>query len=72
MKIGQAVKARFETIPALTEGMHPTKDQLYPIRRGAVVYIHPRGWYINVKTETAGGAITETFRPGEVQAVPSE
>lgn len=72
MEIGQAVKARFETIPALTEGMHPTKDQLYPIRRGEVVYVHPRGRYINVKTETAGGAVVETFRPGEVQAVPSE
>ena len=67
MEIGQEVKARFETIPALTDGMHPTKDQLYPIRRGEVVYIRPRGRYLNVKIETAGGPVVENFRLCEVR-----
>ena len=28
--------------------------------------------YRYLQPETAGGAVVETFRPGEVQAVPSE
>lgn len=66
MKLGQVVRARFKSIPSQLEGKHPTKDQTYPIRLGEVVYIHPKGRFVCVRTETAGGAITETFRPCEV------
>ena len=66
MKLGQVIRARFQSIPSQFEGQHPTKEQTYPIRRGEVVYIHPKGRFISVRTETAGGTITETFRPCEV------
>lgn len=68
MTIGQTVKARFEIIPSLLETGHPTKDQLYPIRTGEVVFIHPKGRFITVRTHTKGGDIAENFLPGEVMA----
>ncbi len=66
MKIGQVVRARFRSLPAQLEGQHPTKEQTYPIRRGEVVYIHPKGRFISVRTETAGGPVVENFRLCEV------
>lgn len=68
MTIGQQVKARFQTIPALAEESHPNKDKIYPIRGGEIVYIHPKGRFGTVRTSVAGGEVTETFRPCEVMA----
>ena len=68
MTIGQAVKARFETIQSLPGNGHPTKDQLYPIRTGEVVFIHPKGRFVTVRTHTKGGDISENFLPSEVMA----
>lgn len=66
MKIGQVVRARFQSIPSQLERQHPTYEQLYPFRRGEVVYIHPKGRFVSVRTETAGGPVVEDFRLCEV------
>ncbi len=68
MTIGQQVQARFKTIPALAEESHPNKDKIYPIRGGEIVYIHPKGRFIVVRTRVAGGEVAEAFRPCEVMA----
>ena len=67
MKIGQVVRARFRSLPAQLEGQHPTYEQLYPFRRGKVIYyIHQKGRFVSVRTETAGGPVVENFRLCEV------
>lgn len=48
--------------PSQLERQHPTYEQLYPFRRGEVIYIHPKGRFISVRTETAGGPVVENFR----------
>lgn len=37
-----------------------------PIRTGEIIYIHPKGRFISVRTETAGGPVVENFRLCEV------
>lgn len=66
MKLGQVVRARFKSIPSQLERKHPTYEQLYPFRRGQVIYIHPKGRFVSVRTETAGGPVVENFRLCEV------
>ena len=39
------------------------------VQTGKIVYIHSKGRFVTVTTKTPGGDVTETFRPGEVQAV---
>lgn len=51
MKLGQVVRARFKSIPS---------------RCGEVIYIHPKGRFVSVRTETAGGPVVENFRLCEV------
>lgn len=60
------VRARFKSIPSQLERQHPTYEQLYPFRRGEVIYIHPKGRFVSVRTETAGGPVVENFRLCEV------
>lgn len=66
MKLGQVVRARFKSIPSQLERQHPTYEQLYPFRRGEVIYIHPKGRFVSVRVETAGGPVVENFRLCEV------
>ena len=42
------------------------EKDIYPIRLGEIVWIHPKGRLVSVKTTVRGGQITETFRPWEV------
>ena len=66
MTIGQTVNARFKTIPNLLKSKSTADEETYPIRTGEIIYIHPKGRFISVRTKTAGGTITETFQPCEV------
>lgn len=68
MTIGQTVSARFKTIPSLLKGKSTADEETYPIRTGKIIYIHPKGRFVTVRTHTPGGDITENFRPGEVTA----
>lgn len=69
MKIGQTVEAKFKTLPVERAKSERSSVELYPIRRGRVAWIHPRGRFIAVTTHTKGGDVTENFLPGEVRAV---
>ena len=66
MTIGQTVNARFKTIPNLLKSKSTADEETYPIRTGEVIYIHPKGRFISVRTETAGGPVVENFRLCEV------
>ena len=66
MTIGQTVSARFKTIPNLLKSKSTADEETYPIRTGEIIYIHPKGSIISVRTETAGGPVVENFRLCEV------
>ena len=66
MKLGQVVRARFQSIPSQLERQHPTYEQLYPFLRGEAIYIHPKGRFVSGRAETAGGPVVENFRLCEV------
>ena len=66
MTIGQTVSARFRTIPNLLKSKSTADEETYPIRTGEIIYIHPKGRFISVRTETAGGPVVENFRLCEV------
>ena len=66
MTVGQRVRARFRTVPVLVEQGKQSDENLYPFRQGTVVWIHPKGRFLSVKTVVRGGTFTETFRPWEV------
>ena len=61
MTIGQTVSARFKTIPNLLKSKSTADEETYPIRTGEIIYIHPKGRFISVRTETAGGPVVENF-----------
>lgn len=46
MQKGDIVRARFLTMPEPFPGAGVTKDNLYPVRKATVVYVHPKGRYI--------------------------
>ena len=66
MTIGQTVSARFKTIPNLLKSKSTADEETYPIRTGEIIYIHPKGRFVSVRTETAGGPVVENFRLCEV------
>ena len=66
MTIGQTVNARFKTIPNLLKSKSTADEETYPIRTVEIIYIHPKGRFISVRTETAGGPVVENFRLCEV------
>lgn len=66
MTIGQTVNARFKTIPNLLKSKSTADEETYPIRTGEIIYIHPKGRFISVRTETAGGPVVENFQLCEV------
>lgn len=67
MKIGQAVKVRFQTLPTQCERGKKSQDDVYPVRSGIITYIHPQNCFVCVTLHTGGGDITEAFKPWEVQ-----
>lgn len=62
MQIGDTIRVRFLTMPEPFPGAGATNDNLYPVRKGTVVYVHPKGRYIVAE----GKGIRETFFPEEV------
>lgn len=67
MKIGQKVKARFQTLPAQCERGQKSQEDVYPMRSGIITYIHPQNRFACVTVHTGGGDVTEAFKPWEVQ-----
>ena len=40
MQIGDTIRARFLTMPEPFPGVGATKNNLYPVRKATVVYVH--------------------------------
>lgn len=66
MEIGQAVKARFLTLPSpyMDDKKNTRKD--FPIRAGVVTFVHPKNRFVCVTTRAGGLDVTEAFSPLEV------
>lgn len=62
MQIGDTIRARFLTMPEPFPGAGATKDNLYPVRKATVVYVHPKGRYIVAEC----GGVRETFFPEDI------
>lgn len=45
MQKGDVIRARFMTLPDLFPGKG-CEEKKFPIRKGTVVYVHPKGRYI--------------------------
>lgn len=56
MQKGDTIRARFMTLPDLFPGKR-CEEKKFPIRKGTVVYVHPKGRYIVVR---------ETFFPEDI------
>lgn len=61
MQKGDVIRARFMTLPDLFPGKG-WEEKKFPIRKGTVVYVHPKGRYIVAEC----GGVRETFFPEEV------
>lgn len=62
MQIGDAIRARFMTLPSEYPGSGANDEKRFPVRKGTVVYVHPKGRYIVAEC----GGVRETFFPEEV------
>ena len=67
--LGQRVVCRPTTLGQ--QALFPPKgSEKHPIRTGTVVYAHPKGRYVTVAFEEAGGIwLRESFPLGEVQII---
>ena len=63
MQKGDTIRARFMTLPSEYPGSGANDDKRFPVRRGTVVYVHPKGRYIVAEC----GGVRETFFPEEVR-----
>lgn len=61
MQKGDTIKARFMTLPDLFPGKE-CEEKKFPIRKGTVVYVHPKGRYIVAEC----GGVRETFSPEDI------
>lgn len=61
MQKGDTIRARFMTLPDLFPGKG-CEEKKFPIRKGTVVYVHPKGRYIVAECK----GVRETFFPEEV------
>lgn len=62
MQKGDMIRARFMTLPNEYPGSGSTDEKKFPIREGAVVYVHPKGRYI--VAECSG--VRERFFPEDI------
>ena len=62
MQKGDTIKARFMTLPSEYPGSGANDEKRFPVRKGTVVYVHPKGRYIVAEC----GGVRETFFPEEV------
>lgn len=62
MQKGDTIMARFMTLPSEYPGSGANDDKRFPVRRGTVVYVHPKGRYIVAEC----GGVRETFFPEDI------
>lgn len=61
MQKGDVIRARFLTMPDPFPGSGKAEKQ-YPVRKAAVVYVHPKGRYIVAEYK----GVRETFFPEDI------
>lgn len=62
MQKGDTIRARFMTLPSEYPGSGANDEKRFPVRKGTVVYVHPKGRYIVAEC----GGVRETFFQEEV------
>ena len=65
MQKGDTIKARFMTLPSEYPGSGANDEKRFPVRKGTVVYVHPKGRYIVAEC----GGVRETFFPEQILTV---
>jgi len=66
MQKGDVIWARFMTLPSEYPGSGANDEKRFPVRKGTVVYVHPKGRYIVAKC----GGVRETFFPEDIVPEP--
>lgn len=62
MQKGDVIWARFMTRPSEYPGSGANDEKRFPVHKGTVVYVHPKGRHIVAEC----GVVRETFFPEEV------
>lgn len=63
MQIGDVIRARFVSLPEMSPGSSETVR--YPIRKGTVMYMHPKGRYLVAECK----GVRESFFPEDVEVL---
>lgn len=66
MQIGDTIRAQFMTLPSEYPGSGANDEKRFPVRKGTVVYVHPKGRYIVAEC----GGVRETFFPEDIVPGP--
>lgn len=62
MEKGDKIMARFMTMPHEYPGSGANDEKRFPICKGTVVYVHPKGRYIVAECD----GVRETFFPEDI------
>lgn len=65
MQIGDVIRARFVSLPEMSPGSGSSETERYPIRKGTIVYMHPKGRYLVAECK----GVRESFFPEDVEAI---
>lgn len=65
MQKGDVILARFVSLPEMSPGSRSSETVRYPIRKGTVVYMHPKGRYLVAECR----GVRESFFPEDVEVL---
>lgn len=65
MQKGDMILARFVSLPEMSPGSGSSETVRYPIRKGTVVYMHPKGRYLVAECK----GVRESFFPEDVEVI---
>ena len=65
MQKGDVIRARFVSLPEMSPGSGSSETVRYPIRKGTVMYMHPKGRYLVAECK----GVRESFFPEDVEAI---
>ena len=59
------IRARFVSLPEMSPGSGSSETARYPIRKGIIVYMHPKGRYLVAECK----GVRESFFPEDVEVL---
>lgn len=65
LQISDVIRARFVSLPEMSPGSGSSEMARYPIRKGTVVYMHPKGRYLVAECK----GVRESFFPEDVEVI---